>query len=206
MGHHLGETRCPGGTITLHQEMIITALRTATLVGIIIPEIQGTMGPLPENTPIVNIPVPEMTMAQCPGDIVTVMAMGEVENQGVTVTEVVAPTEIHMMVTVTLAAPRPHVAPHHPMVGAVEAVVTMTMAAVPGMDMAVVKVTPAVGMIHTHLAVVTVWADRIGAQPPLLTEAIVIHTAAQVVEGLAVAAVAADLKEEWVATDTEMDM
>lgn len=107
---------------------------------------------------------------------------------------------------VTLAAPRPHVAPHHPMVGAVEAVVMMTMAAVPGMDMAVVKVTPAVGMIHTHLAVVTVWADRIGAQPPLLTEAIVIHTAAQVVEGLAVAAVGADLKEEWVATDTEMDM
>lgn len=32
--------------------------------------------------------------------VVTVMAMGEVENQGVTVTEVVAPTEIHMMVTV----------------------------------------------------------------------------------------------------------
>lgn len=94
------------------------------------------------------------------------------------------------------------------MVGAVEAVVTMTMAAVPGMAMAVVTVTPAVGVTHIHLAVVNEWADRRGARPPLSIEATlpVIRTAAQVVEGLAVAVVAVDLIEEWVATDTELDL
>lgn len=93
------------------------------------------------------------------------------------------------------------------MVGAVEAVVTMTMAAVPGMAMAVVTVTPAVGVTHIHLAVVSEWAGRRGAQLPLLREAtlLVIHTAAQVVEGLAVA-VAIDPIEEWVAADTELDL
>lgn len=94
------------------------------------------------------------------------------------------------------------------MVGAVEAVVTMTMAAVPGMAMAVVTVTPAVGVTHTHLAVVNEWADRIGALPPLSIEATlpVIHTAAQVVEGLVVAAVAVDPIEEWAAADTKLDL
>lgn len=94
------------------------------------------------------------------------------------------------------------------MVGAVEAVVTMTMAAVPGMAMAVVTVTPAVGVTHIHLAVVSEWAGRRGAQLPLLREAtlLVIHTAAQVAEGLAVAEVAIDLIEEWVAADTELDL
>lgn len=93
------------------------------------------------------------------------------------------------------------------MVGAVEAVVTMTMAAVPGMAMAVVTVTPAVGVTHIHLAVVSEWAGRRGAQLPLLREAtlLVIRTAAQVVEGLAVAVVAIDPIEEWVAADTELD-
>lgn len=93
------------------------------------------------------------------------------------------------------------------MVGAVEAVVTMTMAAVPGMAMAVVTVTPAVGVTHIHLAVVSEWAGRRGAQLPLLREAtlLAIHTAAQVVEGLAVA-VAIDPIEEWVAADTELDL
>lgn len=93
------------------------------------------------------------------------------------------------------------------MVGAVEAVVTMTMAAVPGMAMAVVTVTPAVGVTHIHLAVVSEWAGRRGARLPLLREAtlLVIHTAARVVEGLAVA-VAIDPIEEWVAADTELDL
>lgn len=113
-----------------------------------------------------------------------------------------------MTLQVTLAAPLLHGAPHHPMVGAVEAVVTMTMAAVPGMAMAVVTVTPAVGVTHTHLAVVNEWAGRIGALPPLSIEATlpVIHTAAQVVEGLVVAAVAVDPIEEWAAADTKLDL
>lgn len=94
------------------------------------------------------------------------------------------------------------------MVGAVEAVVTMTMAAVPGMAMAVVTVTPAVGVTHTHLAVVSEWAGRKGAQLPLLREAtlLVIHTAAQVVEAHVVAVVAIDPIEEWLAADTELDL
>lgn len=94
------------------------------------------------------------------------------------------------------------------MVGAVEAVVMMTMAAVPGMALAVVTVTPAVGATNIHLAAVSVWADRRGAQLPLWREVtlLVIHTTAQVVEGHVVAAVAADLIEEWVATDIELDL
>lgn len=109
---------------------------------------------------------------------------------------------------VTLAAPHPHGAPHHPMVEAVEAVVTMTMAAVPGMAMAVVTVTPAVGVTHIHLAVVSEWAGRRGAQLPLLIEAtlLVIHTAAQVVEGHEVAAEAIEPIGEWLAADTELDL
>lgn len=113
-----------------------------------------------------------------------------------------------MTLQVTLAAPHLHGAPHHPMVGAVEAVVTMTMAAVPGMAMAVVTVTPAVGVTHTHLAVVSEWAGRIGAQLPLSREAtlLVIRTAAQVVEGHVVAVAAIEPIEEWLAADTKMDM
>lgn len=157
----------------------------------LLPEIIRT-----ENTPI---PVPEMIMARCQEDTVTVMFMAEAENRGAIWTvQVVDPIEIHMMVTVTLAAPHLHGAPHHPMVGAVEAVVTMTMAAVPGMAMAVETVTPAVGVRHTHLAVVSEWADRIGARPPLSKEATlpVILTAAQVAEGHAVAVVPVDPIEE----------
>lgn len=94
------------------------------------------------------------------------------------------------------------------MVGAVEAVVTMTMAAVPGMAMAVVTVTPAVGVTHIHLAVVSEWAGRRGAQLPLSREAtlLVIHTAAQAVEGHVVAVVAIELIEEWLAADTELNL
>lgn len=94
------------------------------------------------------------------------------------------------------------------MVGAVEAVVTMTMAAVPGMAMAVVTVMAAVGVTHIHLAVVSEWADRRGAQLPLSREAtlLVIRTAAQVVEGHVVAVVAIDPIEEWLAADTELDL
>lgn len=112
-----------------------------------------------------------------------------------------------MTLQVTLAAPHLHGAPHLPMVGAVEAVVMMTMAAVPEMAMAVVTVTPAVGVIHTLLAVVSEWAGRRGAQLPLLTEAthLAIHTAAQVVEGHVGVVGAVDLIEEWLAADTELD-
>lgn len=94
------------------------------------------------------------------------------------------------------------------MVGAVEAVVMMTMVAVPGMAMAVVTVTPAVGVTHIHLAVVSVWAGKTGAQLLLWrgVTPLVIPTMAQVEEGHEVAAVEAALIEEWFATDTELDL
>lgn len=109
---------------------------------------------------------------------------------------------------VTHAAPLLHGAPHHPMVGAVEAVVMMTMVAVPGMAMAVVTVTPAVGVTHIHLAAVSAWAGKTGAQLLLWrgVTLLVIPTMAQVEEGHEVVAVAADLIEEWAATDTELDL
>lgn len=49
---------------------VIVLSFTATPVGIIIPEIQGTMDLLPEITHTENIPipVPEMTMGQCQED------------------------------------------------------------------------------------------------------------------------------------------
>ena len=94
------------------------------------------------------------------------------------------------------------------MVGAVEAVVMTIMEAVPGMAMAAVTVTPAVGVIHIHLAVVIEWAGRRGAQLPLLREAtlLVIRTAAQVVEGHVGAVAAVEPIGEWLAADTKMDM
>lgn len=94
------------------------------------------------------------------------------------------------------------------MVGAVEAVVTMTMAAAPGMAMAAVTVTPAVGVNRIHLAAESAWAGRRGAQLPLLREVtlLAIHTAAQVVEGHVVAVVAIEPIEEWLAADTELDL
>lgn len=191
--------------------MTIITQKIATPVGIIIPEIQGTMDLLPgiTHTENIPIPVPEMTMDHCQGDTVIAIVMGEAVNpETIWTVQVVAPTEIHMMVTVTLAVPHLHGAPHHPMVGAVEAVVTMTMAAVPGMAMAVVTVTPAVGVNRTHLAVVSEWAGRRGAQLPLLREAtlLVIRTAAQVVEGHVVVVVAVELIGEWLAADTELDL
>jgi len=82
----------------------------------------------------------------------------------------------------------------------------MTMAAAaPGMAMAVVTVTPAVGVTHIHLAVVSELADRKGARPHLLREAtlLVTRTVAQIVEGHVVAVVAIESIGEWLAADTE---
>lgn len=93
------------------------------------------------------------------------------------------------------------------MVEAVEAVVTMTMAAAPGTAMAVVTVTPAVGVTHILPAVEKEWVDRKGAQPPLAREATLLVTrTAQVVEGLVAAAVPVDPIEAWLAADTKMDL
>lgn len=91
------------------------------------------------------------------------------------------------------------------MVGAVEAVVTMTMAAAPGMAMAVVTVSPAVGVTHTHLAVASEWAGRRGARLPLSREAtlLAIRTAAQVAEGHVAGEAAIGPIEGWLAADTE---
>lgn len=82
------------------------------------------------------------------------------------------------------------------------------MAAVPGMDMAVVKVIQAVGVTHTPIVVVTVRVGKKGDHPLLLREAILLeNTAAQAVGHLGVAGVeVAGQKEEWPETDTEMDL
>lgn len=79
------------------------------------------------------------------------------------------------------------------------------MAAVPGMDMAVVTVIPAVGVTRTPLVVVTVRVDRSEGHPLLLSEAIIVNTAAQAVGRLEVVAAAVGQIEEWSGTDTEMD-
>lgn len=93
------------------------------------------------------------------------------------------------------------------MVAVVEAVVMMTMAAAPGMAMAVVTVTPAVGVTHIPLAVESEWAGRKGARLPLPREATLLVTrTAQVVEGHVVAVVETESIGEWLATDTEMDL
>lgn len=83
-----------------------------------------------------------------------------------------------------------------------------TMAAVPGMAMAVVKVTPAVEVTHTPLAVVSEWAGRSGGQRPQSREAtlLVKRTVAQVVGHPVVAAAAPESIEELPAADTEMDL
>jgi len=169
---------------------------------------------LPGTTPIENTPIPlqeTIIVQHRPEDIVTVMAMEQEAGNPepiwtVRVVVVVAPIETPpMMVMVTLAAPHPQGAPHPPMVGAVEAVVMTIMEAVPGMAMAAVTVTPAVGVIHIHLAVVIEWAGRRGGRLPLSREAtlLAIRTAAQVVEHLAGAAGEIELTEEWLAADTE---
>lgn len=78
-----------------------------------------------------------------------------------------------------------------------------TMAAVPGMDMAVVTVIPAVGVTRTPLIVVT---DRVGksGDHPLLKEVILVNTAARAVGRPGVVAVAAVGQiEEWPGADTE---
>lgn len=108
-----------------------------------------------------------------------------------------------MTLQVTHAAPHPQGVPLHPTVGVAEAVVTTTMAAVPGMDMAVVTVIPAVGVTRTPLIVVT---DRVGrsGDRPLLKEAILVNTAARAVGHLGVVAAAAVGQiEEWPGADTE---
>lgn len=82
-----------------------------------------------------------------------------------------------------------------------------TMEAVPGMAMAVVKVTPAVGVNHTLLAVVSEWASRSGGQHPQSREATPVkRTVAQVAGRPVVAAEAAESIEELPAADTEMDL
>lgn len=77
------------------------------------------------------------------------------------------------------------------------------MAAVPGMDMAVATVIPAVGVTRTPLIVVT---DRVGrsGDRPLLKEAILVNTAARAVGHLGVVAAASVGQiEEWPGADTE---
>lgn len=111
-----------------------------------------------------------------------------------------------MTLQVTHAAPHPQGVPLRPTVGVVEAVVMTTMAAVPGMDMAVVTVIPAVGVTRTPLVVVTVWVGRREGHPLLLSEAIIVNTAARAVGRLEeVAGAAVEQIEEWPGTDTEMD-
>lgn len=81
-----------------------------------------------------------------------------------------------------------------------------TMAAVPGMDMAVVTVIPAVAVTRTPLVVVTVPVGRSEGHPLLLREAILAITAARAAGRLGVVAAAAVGQiEEWHGTDTEMD-
>lgn len=111
-----------------------------------------------------------------------------------------------MTLQVTHAAPHPQGVPLRPTVGVAEAVVMTTMAAVPGMDMAVETVIPAVGVTHTPLVVVTVRLGRSEGHPLLLREAILVNTAARAVGHLGVVAEAAVGQiEEWPGTDTEMD-
>lgn len=108
-----------------------------------------------------------------------------------------------MTLQVTHAAPHPQGVPLRPTVGVAEAVVMTTMAAVPGMDMAVATVIPAVGVTRTPLIVVT---DRVGrsGDRPLLKEAILVNTAARAVGHLGVVAAASVGQiEEWPGADTE---
>lgn len=80
-----------------------------------------------------------------------------------------------------------------------------TMAAVPGMDMAVATVIPAVGVTRTPLIVVTDPVGRSGDHPPL-KEAILANTAARAVGRLGVVAAAAVGQiEEWPGADTERE-
>lgn len=82
-----------------------------------------------------------------------------------------------------------------------------TMAAVPGMDMAVATVIPAVGVTHTPIVVVTVRVGKKGDHPHLREAILLENTAAQAAGHLGVAgAEAAGQIEEWPGTDTEMDL
>lgn len=84
------------------------------------------------------------------------------------------------------------------MVEAVEAVVTMTMAAALGTAMEVETVIPAVGVTSIPLTVASGWGGRKGAQPPLGIEAtpLVTRMAVQAVEGRVEAVVAVELTED----------
>lgn len=108
---------------------------------------------------------------------------------------------------VTHAAPHPQGVPLHPTVGVAEAVVMTTMAAVPGMDMAVVRVIPAVEVTHTPIVVVNVRVDKRGGHP-LLREAILLeNTATQAAGHLGVVGVeVAGQIEGWPGIDIEMDL
>lgn len=108
-----------------------------------------------------------------------------------------------MTLQVTHAAPHPQGVPLHPTVGVAEAVVMTTLAAVPGMDMAVETVIPAVGVTRTPLVVVSVWVGRSEGHP-LLREVILVNTGARAVGRLGVVAEAAvGAIEEWPGTDIE---
>lgn len=156
------------------------------------------------NTPI---PAPVMSMAPCRGVTVNVTAMEEDVNPEVIWTVPVL-VENPTMVMVTHAAPHLQGGPHHPMVAVVEAVAMTTMAAVPGMAMAVATVTPAVGVTRTPLAAESELAGRRGGPLPRSREAtlLVKRTAAQVAGLPEGAEGAVGSIEEWPAADTEMDL
>lgn len=100
---------------------------------------------------------------------------------------------------VTHAVPHPQGAPLHPTVGVVEAVAMTTMAAVPGMAMAVVTVTPAVGVSRTLLAVPSARPGKTSREATLLA-----NTAAQAEAHLGVVELIEQI-EEWTEVGTEMD-
>lgn len=146
-------------------------------------------------------------MGQHPEATAIVMAMVVDESLGVIWSDPVqAPIENPTMVTVTRAAPHPQGVRLHPTVGVAEAVVMTTMAAVPGMDMAVVMGIPAVGVTHTPLVVVTARVGRSGDHSLLSREAILLeNTAAQAAGHLGVAEAAGQI-EEWPGADTKMNL
>lgn len=95
--------------------------------------------------------------------------------------------------------PRPQGAPLHPTVGVVEAVAMTTMAAVPGMDMAVATVTPAVGASRTLLAAPSARPGKTLREATLLA-----NTAAQAEAHLGAVELIEQI-EEWTEIGTEMD-
>lgn len=100
---------------------------------------------------------------------------------------------------VTHAVPHPQGAPLHPTVEVVEEVAMTTMAAVPGMAMAVETVTPAVGASRTLLAVPSARPGKTSREATLLA-----NTAAQAGAHLGGVELIEQI-EEWTEVGTEMD-